>query len=245
MHNNEEYSAHTNLELDAQSHHFTRWLYNEVSAGLKGDVLEIGSGIGTYSEKIIHDKSPASHVMLTDIAPSYTEALTKKFSSNNNNNNVSVSKLDLNRKEDYEKIGYGKFDSILGLNVLEHVENDEFALQQLYRMLKDEGTMVLLVPCHKFLYNVLDKKAGHFRRYTKKELEYKVSKTQFIIQRMFYFNMLGIVGWYLNGGLAKNPQINGTAYKIFNSLVPVSQHIERLVGKRLGLSIICYLRKEQ
>jgi SAM-dependent methyltransferase len=245
MQNNEEYSAHTNLELDAQSHRFTRWLYNEVSAGLKGDVLEIGSGIGTYSEKIINDKSHASHVMLTDIAPSYTEALTKKFSSNNNNNNVSVSKLDLNRKEDYEKIGYGKFDSILGLNVLEHVENDEFALQQLYRMLKDEGTMVLLVPCHKFLYNVLDKKAGHFRRYTKKELEYKVSKTQFIIQRIFYFNMLGIVGWYLNGGLAKNPQINGTAYRIFDSLVPVSQHIERLVGKRLGLSIICYLRKER
>ena len=245
MQNNEEYSAHTNLELDAQSHRFTRWLYNEVSAGLKGDVLEIGSGIGTYSEKIIHDKSRASHVMLTDIAPSYIEALTKKFSSNDNNNNISVSKLDLNRKEDYEKIGYGKFDSILGLNVLEHVENDEFALQQLYRMLKDEGTMVLLVPCHKFLYNVLDKKAGHFRRYTKKELEYKVSKTQFIIQRIFYFNMLGIVGWYLNGGLAKNPQINGTAYRIFDRLAPVSQHIERLVGKRLGLSIICYLRKER
>jgi len=243
MHNNEEYSAHTNLELDAHSHRFTRWLYNEVSAGLKGDVLEIGSGIGTYSEKIIHDKPRASRVMLTDISPRYIEALTKKFSSDNNNNNVSVSKLNLNRKEDYEKIEYGKFDSILGLNVLEHVENDEFALQQLYRMLKDEGTMVLLVPCHKFLYNVLDKKAGHFRRYTKKELEYKVSKTQFIIQRIFYFNILGIVGWYLNGGLAKNPQINGTAYRIFDSLVPVSQRIERLVGKRLGLSIICYLRK--
>ena len=125
MHNNEEYSAQTNLELDAQSHRFTRWLYNEVSAGLKGDVLEIGSGIGTYSEKIIYDKPRASHVMLTDISPGYIEALTKKFSSNNNNNNnVSVSRLDLNRKEDYEKIGYGKFDTILGLNVLEHVEND-------------------------------------------------------------------------------------------------------------------------
>jgi 2-polyprenyl-3-methyl-5-hydroxy-6-metoxy-1,4-benzoquinol methylase len=243
MPKDKEYSGHSNLELDAQSHRFTRWLYREVSAELKGDVLEIGSGIGTYSEKIVRDKLPACHIMLTDIAPSYIEALTKRFSSSNNN--VSVSKLDLNRKEDYEKIGYEKFDSILGLNILEHVENDEFALQQLYKLLKDEGMMVLLVPCHKFLYNVLDKKAGHFRRYTKKELEYKVSKTQFIIQRIFYFNMLGIVGWYLNGSLAKNPQINGTAYRIFDSLVPISQYIERLAGRRLGLSIICYLRKEQ
>ena len=98
MPKDKEYSGHSNLELDAQSHHFTRWLYNEVSAELKGDVLEIGSGLGTYSEKIVRDKLPACHIMLTDIAPSYIEALTKRFSSSNNN--VSVSKLDLNRKED-------------------------------------------------------------------------------------------------------------------------------------------------
>ena len=242
MANNEEYSGHSNLELDAQRHRFTEWLYNEVSADIQGDVLEIGSGIGTYSEKIIRSKPQLSQVTLTDIAPSYIEALRRKFSPNNNNN-VSVSRLDLNCSDDYNKIGYEKFDSILGLNVLEHVENDEFALHQLYRMLKDEGTLVLLVPCHKFLYNVLDSKAGHFRRYTKKELEYKISKTPFTVQRIFYFNMLGVVGWYLNGGLARSPQINGTAYRIFDILVPLSGYIEKLIGRRFGLSIICYLKK--
>jgi SAM-dependent methyltransferase len=242
MSKDKEYSGHTNLELVSQNHRFNNWMYKEISAGLKGDVLEIGSGIGTYSKKIIRDKPRVSHIMLTDISSSYIEALANKFSSKNNN--VSVSKLDLDRKEDYEKIGYKKFDSILALNVLEHVENDEFALQQLYEMLKDEGTVVILVPCHKFLYNVIDKNVGHFRRYTKKELEYKVSKTQFTIQRIFYFNMLGIVGWYLNGSVAKNSQINSTASRIFDSLVPVSQYVERLIGGRLGLSIICYLKKE-
>jgi hypothetical protein len=103
--------------------------------------------------------------------------------------------------------------------------------------------MVLLVPCHKVLYNALDRKAGHFRRYTKKELENKISRTPFTIQRIFYFNTLGVVGWYLNGGLARNPQINGTAYKIFDSLVPLSEYIEKLIGRRFGLSIICYLKK--
>ena len=243
MANDEEYSGHSNIELDARSHRFTEWQYHEVSAAIKGDVLEIGSGIGTYSEKIIRDRRTVSRVMLTDIAPRYIEILTEKFSSKNNNN-VSVSRLDLNRIDDYEKIGYEKFDSILSLNVLEHVENDVFALQQLYRMLKDGGTMVLLVPCHKFLFNVLDKKAGHFRRYTKKELEHKISNTQFTVQRIFYFNMLGIVGWYLNGSLAKNPQINGTAYKVFDSFVPLSEYFEKLIGRRFGLSIICYLKKE-
>jgi SAM-dependent methyltransferase len=238
----EEYSAHANLELDAQSYRFTRWLYNQISPGLKGDILEIGSGLGTYSEKIAHDKPPNSRLMITEIAPRYLQELEKKFSSKDNN--ILVSKLDLNCKEDYEKIGYERFDSVLGLNVLEHVKNDEFALQQLYKMLKDKGTMVLLVPCHKFLYNELDKKAGHFRRYTKKEIEYKVCKTQFIIQKVFYFNMLGIIGWYLNGSVAKNPQINANAYRIFDKLVPVSRYIEMLLGRKFGLSIICILSKE-
>jgi 2-polyprenyl-3-methyl-5-hydroxy-6-metoxy-1,4-benzoquinol methylase len=238
----EEYSAHANLELDAQSHRFTSWLYNQISPGLKGDILEIGSGLGTYSEKIIHDKPPNSHLMLTEIDPRYLQELENKFSSEDNN--VSVSKLDLDCKEDYEKIGYERFDSVLGLNVLEHVENDEFALRQLYKMLKDKGTMVLLVPCHKFLYNELDKKAGHFRRYSKKELEYKVGKTQFIIQNVFYFNMLGIMGWYLNGSVSKSPQINANAYRIFDKLVPVSKYVEMLTGRKLGLSIICFLSKE-
>jgi hypothetical protein len=111
-------------------------------------------------------------------------------------------------------------------------------------MLKNEGTLILLVPCHKFLYNVIDTNVGHFRRYTKKELEYKVSKTRFVIQQIFYFNMLGIVGWYLNGNLAKNANINSTASKIFDRLVPVSQNLEKIMGKKIGLSIVCYLRKE-
>jgi 2-polyprenyl-3-methyl-5-hydroxy-6-metoxy-1,4-benzoquinol methylase len=241
MRMNEEYSGHTNLELVSKNHRFNNWMYKEISAGLNGDVLEIGSGIGTYSEMLIRDKDPSSHIMLTDIDPSYIRRLANNFCSNDS---VSVSKLDLSRKEDYEKIGYERFDSILALNVLEHVENDVFVLQQLYRMLKGGGTVVLLVPCHKFLYNVIDKSVGHFRRYAKKELEYKVSKTQFIMQRIIYFNVLGIVGWYLNGSLAKNPQINSTASRIFDLLVPISCYVERLTGKRLGLSIICYLRKE-
>src|SRR6266513_1839882 len=119
--------------------------------------------------------------------------LEKRFSKSNdgkkinNNNNISICKLDLNCKADYEKIGYEKFDSIIAINVLEHVEDDIFALQQLYKMLKSEGILIILVPCHKFLYNVIDTNVGHFRRYTKKDLELKIRKTRFSIERMFYF----------------------------------------------------------
>src|SRR5215475_7506900 len=124
-----DYSGHTNLELMSYNERFNNWIYKEILSGLKGDILEIGSGLGTCSERIIRDMSDTSHITLTDISASYLEQLKKRFSPNNK---VSVSRLDLNCETDFVKIGYERFDSIVALNVLEHVRNDEFTLQQLY-----------------------------------------------------------------------------------------------------------------
>jgi SAM-dependent methyltransferase len=243
------YSGHENLEIVSQNSRFNNWIYKEIFPGLKGDILEVGSGIGTFSQKILRDVQH-SHITLTDISLPYVKKLEERFSKSsdgnnniNNNNNISICKLDLNCKADYEKIGYEKFDSIIAINVLEHVEDDIFALQQLYKMLKSEGILIILVPCHKFLYNVIDTNVGHFRRYTKKDLELKIRKTRFSIERMFYFNMLGIIGWYINGNIAKNPKINSSASKLFDRIVPLLKYMEAMTGKKIGLSIICYLKK--
>jgi hypothetical protein len=64
----------------------------------------------------------------------------------------------------------------VAINVLEDVEKDEFNLKQLYRRLKDKGALILLVPCHGFLYNVIDKNVGHIKRSTKNDLEAKPRK---------------------------------------------------------------------
>jgi SAM-dependent methyltransferase len=235
----DSYSGHENLESLAHSYRFNDWLFKEVSNGLYGDILEVGSGIGTFTEKLI-SSFPGSHLTLTDISAVYIKDLKEKYSKDKN---ISVYKLDLNSKTDYESIGYKKFDSILAINVLEHIENDEFALTQLYDMLNDKGRLIILVPCHKFLYNVIDKNVGHFRRYSKRDLEAKVRKTEFTIEKMHYFNALGILGWYLNGSLFKNSKVSGTGLKVLDRLVPLLKYGEMVIGKRIGLSLICYLRK--
>ncbi|MDE2589986.1 MAG: methyltransferase domain-containing protein, partial [Patescibacteria group bacterium] len=148
-----------------------------------------------------------------------------------------------NNEQDFIKIGYEKFDSIIAINVLEHVENDEFAIKELYKMLKNEGTLIILVPCHKFLYNDIDAKVGHFRRYSKVDLEFKVKKTHFKIAKIFYFNMLGILGWYINGNLIKSSTVSPTATKIFDRITPLSRFSERILRRKVGLSLICFLRK--
>jgi len=233
-----EYVGRENLETVANSKNFNNWMYEEIFPALKGDILEIGSGKGTYSKRIIRD-FPESQITLTEIDLEYLKNLEKEFSLKN----VKVSKLDLNNKDDFEKIGYEKFDTIFGLNVLEHVKDDEFALSQLYKMLKKNGNLVILVPTHKFLFNVIDEDVGHWRRYTKKELKMKLKNANFKVEKMFSFNFLGIIGWYINGNLCKNPQVNPSATQIFDKIIPIEKHLERLLGKKIGLSIISYSKK--
>lgn len=241
--NSNDYAGHINLEIFSENYRFNDWMFRQVNKGLRdknGSILEVGSGLGTFSEKIVQDMSPNSKIMLTDISDSYLLRLNEKYSSHKN---VSVNRLDLNNIDDYRNIGYEQFDSIIALNVLEHIKDDLFALQELYKMLKKDGILVILVPCHKFLYNVIDINVGHHRRYDKKELLDKIKMTQFNVERMFYFNVLGIVGWFFNGNLCKHPKINRTVSKWFDRLVPLLTYFERMTFNRVGLSLICYLKK--
>ena len=133
---NGDYVGHSNLEIISESYRFNDWMYRQVKRGLTksiGNVLEIGSGLGTFSERIIQDIPPTSHITLTDISVRYIQTLRDRYLSRKN---VSVNRLDLNNKEDYFKIGYEKYDSIIALNVLEHVKDDEFVLHEVVQSIK-------------------------------------------------------------------------------------------------------------
>ena len=242
--NPDDYVGHANLDIISGNYNFNDWMYKQIKTRLKeniGNILEVGSGLGTFSEKIFRDMGSSSHLMLTDFSARYVQSLKTRYSPFQN---VSVDRMDLNSREEYSKIGYGKYDSIIALNVLEHLRDDELALQELYKMLKNGGILIILVPCHKFLYNVIDEKLGHYRRYTKKEIRYKINKTNFTLACMHYFNTAGMVGWFFNGNVLKNPEINRTASKWFDKLIPVLNYLDRITSKITGLSLICCLKKE-
>ncbi|MFY9300356.1 MAG: class I SAM-dependent methyltransferase [Candidatus Nitrosotenuis sp.] len=233
-----EYSGHENLETATKRKNFTKWVFDVVSPALKGNILEVGSGLGTFSEHIIQ-RFPESLITLSDVSTTYVKNLEEKFGSSR----VDAYKLDLNDSEDFRKMSHKKFDSIIAINVLEHIEDDKMALRQLRDLLNVGGTLVILVPANKFLYNVIDKSIGHWRRYTKGELRAKVKECGFGIDEMFSFNILGMVGWYINGNVCKNPVINKQASGVFDKLIPAMRVIEKLLGRKIGLSVICFARK--
>jgi predicted SAM-dependent methyltransferase len=145
--------------------------------------------------------------------------------------------LDLDRGEDYGKIGYGMFSFIIALNVLEHIKDDQFALQELHRMLQKDGILVILVPCHKFLYNVIDVNVGHYRRYAKKELLKKISMTHFCVERIYF--TLGLPE--TSTAILENQELT-VASKWFDDLCQF-YNADRITFNITGL--ICYLKSSQ
>ena len=89
------------------------------------------------------------------------------------------------------------FDTIICLDVIEHIDKDSIALRNFRDLLKDEGTLILSVPAIHQFYGDQDKKLGHYRRYNKKELTKKVKNAGFDIFKLHYWNFIGIIPYVL------------------------------------------------
>lgn len=227
-----------NLKILDKANNFTDWMYDEIRPYLKGNIFEVGSGQGTYSRKIIKD-FPNSKIVLSDIDKDYVGKLGR-FASRD----VAVLDVDISKKEDFKKIKF-PIDSFFALNVLEHIEDDLSAMNNVYDALRPGGRFIVLVPAHKFLYNCIDESIGHYRRYTSADMLEKVSKTKFKVKRLFYFNFLSIFGWYLNGNILQKKVINEGAVGLLNKLVPILKFFETyILRKRMGISLIVILEKQ-
>ena len=228
----------TGLAFAESSPSYSRWLYDTIKPYVKGDVLEVGSGLGTYARFLFTELT--GKLCLTDINEDYLTALRKRFPERR----VIVERLDLGSREDFEKIRNRKslYDTIICMNVLEHVKDDVTALREMSSLLKSDGVLILLVPVHKPLYNSIDKAVGHYRRYAKPELVSKLRSTGYLIRTIFYFDVFGVIGWYVSGNLLKKPTVNRRGFDFFNRLVPILRVVERALPFRatgISLVVVC------
>lgn len=227
-----------NLSSLDEAHNFTKWLYEEIRPYAHGAILEVGSGTGTYSRSLLRD-FPHERIALSDIDADYVRNLATAYGSER----VSAHLIDLGEPDHFAGL-QRRFDTVIALNVLEHVQDDVRALKNVLDTLRPGGTLILLVPAHQVLYNRIDEAIGHYRRYAKNDLLEKVRAAGFTVDRIFYFNALSIFGWYLNGNVLKKTDVGGGLLSLYNRIVPVVRIIERLILRRkIGISLIAILQK--
>lgn len=216
------------LERLAEAVRYNRWMFDRVRRWVGSRVLEIGAGIGNLSAFLVDRE----RVVLTDTRPEYLDRLRDRFATHPN---VSVVRLYL--PTDAGALNGESFDTIICLNVLEHVLDDVGSLSTIRTLLGEGGRLILLVPALPALYGTLDEALGHHRRYTRAGLAEKFAAAGLELRHIEYFNLAGAPGWWFTGRVLRRRVIPSGSFRLFDALVPLFR-LERLIPWRVGQSLI-------
>ncbi len=239
--NHQDIIGEQTLSVIQKADQFNEWMYDTIRPYLKDDLLEIGSGIGNISQFVIRD---FEKVVLSDFNPAYVSKLKENWAGQNKVS--AILSIDLQAPDFQQQYSSLKdrFDSIFLLNVIEHLENDRYAVENCQFMLRKGGHLVVLAPSYRFLFSKFDKFLGHYRRYTVSTLASVLSVVGNTIIHRQYFNTLGILGWLISGKILGNSQIGKNEMSTFNKLVPVAKFFDKLFFNRIGLSSIVVAKKD-
>ncbi len=176
---------------------YNRWLHDQFDAFLGRRVLEVGSGVGNQTRYFVE----RDRVIASDIEPHYVKELQATVGQRSN---VRVASFEFPLTQAArEDLAGEHIDSIVCMNVLEHIEHDRETLLDFARVLPQGGHLVLLVPAMPSIYGTLDKHLNHFRRYDREPLRALLTETGFEVETLRYLNQPGVFGWWLNSRLLK------------------------------------------
>jgi glycosyltransferase involved in cell wall biosynthesis len=212
---------------------FTQWMADVIRPFIGERVLEIGAGTGNLTLQLI----PRKLYFASDINPHYLTYLQKLIPDHPY---LRVGYTDGEKHDSYPS--EEKFDSVICLNVVEHLENDLGALRNIYDALEENGRAIVLVPCGPGLYGTLDKVLGHYRRYTKEQFTEVAAKAGFQMEALLTFNRFGSPAWWLNGRVLRRKTFGLWQIKMLNFLTPLVRRIDKFLPFP-PLSIIAILRK--
>jgi SAM-dependent methyltransferase len=203
------------------------------SPHLKGNIVEIGSGVGQMLADIQKICQPRQ-VTAVEPNPTFIPQLQTR---------LPFAEV-IEGTVEHLPAG-AKYDGLLSVNVLEHIQDDVSALRQCHaRVLPGTGHLCILVPARPELYSPIDKDFGHFRRYTKEELREKLQKAGFTPLKVSYYNFIGYFGWLINFRLLARRGFDPMSVRLFDRIIfPPCNRLERTLGWcPLGQSVVAIAR---
>jgi glycosyltransferase involved in cell wall biosynthesis len=208
------------LDSLAGTKRFNKWMADTVRPYLGTRVLELGAGIGNMTQHLARGRKT---YVASDIDEEHMARLRVRFRGRPN---LEIRKCDLCDSEDFQPL-LGVFDSVVCLNVVEHVEDDLGALRNIFSALKPGGRAIILVPQDQKAYGTLDEVLGHYRRYSEAQLRARMEEAGFEVARMLHFNRVTRPGWRFNGQVLKRRSFSRFQLRVFDALVPLWRRIDR------------------
>lgn len=197
---------------------FNAWLADIIRPFCGTRVLEIGGGVGNLTMRLI----PRVTFVVSDINPLY---LDKLASLRRDRPYLSVEYCDVTHGGTFPRIE-GGYDTVVCLNVIEHVEDDRRALINIREALAPGGKAIILVPQGQWNFGTLDEVLGHFRRYSEEQLGKIAAECGFDVLTVLPFNRIGTVAWFLNGRVLKRRTFGLGQIKLLNMLTPLFRRVD-------------------
>jgi SAM-dependent methyltransferase len=218
------------LDILRDLYNYNHWLFNRVRPFIRGRVCEVGCGIGTTTQFLLNFES------VTCLEPSFDSFLEARSRFRRHTNvRVIHGPIESCPNPDVPTAG---FDTVICLNVLEHLADDVDALGRMARLCSEKGRVIILVPAHMSAFGKLDESFGHYRRYNKRSLGKVFTAAGLCVRYSFYMNAAGYFGWLLQSRILKRTQISPESGRLFNRMVPLLDVAERLCPPPFGQSVV-------
>jgi SAM-dependent methyltransferase len=206
---------------------YAAWICDMAEPFLGPTVLEIGAGHGTMTQLLIRKQHA---VVASELSERCIGVLQDRFAGEPS---VSVLHGDIGAAE-----AGAPYDSVLMINVLEHIEDSGGALRQIAGLLKPGGSLVVWVPAFDLLYSEFDRKIGHHRRYRRRQLQAELDGAGLETRDIRYANMAGAFGWLLVARILKRTPTGGRPVEIHDRwILPVTRRVESTVRAPFGQSL--------
>ena len=224
------------LDVLSNAPRFNKWMADTIRPYLGRNVIELGAGIGNLTVQLAARRRRYISADIDD------EHLARLRSRLQYRRNVEVCHCDLQCPADFERFT-NSLDSVICLNVLEHVENDALALSNIRSVLVPGGRALILVPEGMSVYGSLDEVLGHYRRYSETELRDKMQQAGFHIEEIIHFNRISRPAWFVNGRLLRRRSFSRLQIRLFDSMVWFWRRVDRHLPWR-PTSLIAVARRE-
>ncbi len=234
--------AATMSPVMAEMRHYPRYLFDQIAPALGHRILEIGVGFGTYTPWLLE----RGEVLAADTDAACLTRVCQELACDR----LHAVRLDLGDAESVGRCAAFRPDSVVCINVLEHIADDAAALRGLHGIVEPRGMLALIVPAHQALFGRMDAEAGHHRRYTRAGVRDLVTAAGWHLEWCRYVNALGAAGWWVHNRLRRTAGLNDPAAnrQIRRSdrwLPLVARLTDPLLGGVCGLSVVAVGRRDE
>ncbi len=218
------------LEIFDKAVIFQKYIHWLIKKYIKNKTLEVGAGLGSFTKTYINN---VENINLTEIDQGNFDVLKNKF----NDQKIKVFSKKIQDIDDM-------FDTVIYLNVLEHIEKDVDEIDFALSKCKKDGYLVILVPAHQKLYSNFDREIGHFKRYDKNFFKRNYKNAE--LKKLIYVDAMGYFLYFLNKILfSKESYPSSIKVQIWDKLfTPITFFIDFITGYKFGKNILCIIKKK-